>query len=84
MSGLLSDFSEDQPQDWVDLLPLGPLLDCLKDEGIEPVQNGNLMCETRGDLFVWSAAKSAVLTTNLKRLKAHPSEEQTFQVDSAQ
>lgn len=30
----------------------------------------NLMCESRGDLFVWSEAKSALLTTNLKRIKA--------------
>ena len=30
----------------------------------------NLICESRGDLFVWSEAKSALLTTNLKRIKA--------------
>lgn len=30
----------------------------------------NLICESRGDLFIWSEAKSALLTTNLKRIKA--------------
>ena len=66
--------------DWTDALCHNPLFEVLREEGVEPVDNGNLVCEIRGDLFVWSSAKSAVLTTNLKRLKANPSEEQCFQV----
>ena len=75
----MSDFSEDA-SDWTDLLPLNPLFERLREEGADVIKNGNVMCEIRGDLFVWSSAKSAILTTNLKRLKAHPSDEQAFQV----
>lgn len=76
----MSDFG-DEPSNWTDRLPQSPLFEQLREEGTDVVKNGNLVCEIRGDLFVWSAAKSAVLTTNLKRLKAHPSEEQAFQVE---
>ena len=76
----MSDFG-DVACEWTDLLPLSPLFERLREQGTEVVKNGNLMCEIRGDLFVWSSAESAVLTTNLKRLKAHPSAEQTFQVE---
>ena len=80
MSEFTREFSEDVVPDWTELLPRSPLFECLREEGTDLVENGNLMCEIRGDLFVWSSAKSAVLTTNLKRLKAHPDEEQIFQV----
>ena len=76
----MSDYG-DPASEWTDLVRLSPLFEQLREEGTEAVKNGNLMCEIRGDLFVWSSAESAVLTTNLKRLKAHPSEEQTFQVN---
>ena len=77
----MSDF-DDAVSEWTDLLHLSPLFERLREKGTEVVKNGNLMCEIRGDLFVWSSAESAVFTTNLKRLKAHPSEEQMFQVQA--
>lgn len=75
----MSDILE-EASDWTDLLPLNPLFERLREEGTDVNKNGNVMCEIRGDLFVWSSAKSAILTTNLKQLKAHLSDEQEFQV----
>ena len=74
-------FSEDSAVlGWTDVLSQNPLFEVLGEEGVDPVNNGNLVCEIRGDLFVWCSAKSAVLTTNLKRLKADLTDEQRFQV----
>ena len=72
------------PVHWTTALSQHPIFDVLKDDYcatnvtqedsyagdgrvLAPV---NLICESRGDLFVWSEAKSALLTTNLKRIKA--------------
>lgn len=40
----------------------------------------NLMCEIRGDLFVWCNRRKAMLTTHLKRIVAKPTNPQVFQV----
>ena len=76
----MDDFEDEVDCDWTELLPQNSLFEQLREEGSDVLKSGNLVCEIRGDLFVWSAAKSALLTTNLKRLKAHPAAEQTFQV----
>ena len=65
---------------WTTALSQHPIFDELKDDycATEDSYAGdgrvsapvNLICESRGDLFVWSEAKSALLTTNLKRIKA--------------
>ena len=65
---------------WTELLTTHPLFERLRDEKSEFVTSGNIMCEIRGDLFVWSEGKRAMLTTNMKRLKAHLSDYQAFQV----
>ena len=80
VSSFFTEYSEDVPDDWTNLLHLNPLFESLREDGADVVKNANLMCEIRGDIFLWSPAKSAVLTTNLKRLKAHLSEDQSFQV----
>ena len=76
--------SEDVPDDWTGFLPRNPLFELLLEEGVDEAYNGNLMCEIRGDLFVWNQSKSVLLTTNMKRLKAHLSEDQSFQVHEHQ
>jgi len=65
---------------WTELLPENPIFEELRIEGDVSVNGANVMCEIRGDLFVWSQTKSALLTTNLKRLVASPSQPPVFQV----
>ena len=73
--------SEAVPSDWTDVLHENPLFEVLREGGgAAPVENGNIMCEIRGDLFVWDQSQGVLLTTNLKRLKAHPTEPQSIQV----
>ena len=57
---------------WTELLPSHPLFEELKESPCKPLEDGNVLCEIRGDLFAWCQAKSAMLTTNLKRLMAYP------------
>ena len=64
---------------WTELLPENPIFEELRIEGDVSVNGANVMCEIRGDLFVWSQTKSALLT-NLKRLVASPSQPPVFQV----
>lgn len=64
---------------WTELLPENPLFERLREEGCEQLENADLVCEIRGDLFVWSQANTALLTTNLKRLMAYPGEPQVYQ-----
>lgn len=65
---------------WTELLPASPLFEQLRrDGGCRRSDNASLMCECRGDLFVWFEERKALLTTNLKRLMAYP-DQQSFQV----
>ena len=64
---------------WLEALRAHPLFNVLSDES--GIGEGTLLlCETRGDLFVWSSASSCLLTTNLKRIYARRSEAIIFQV----
>ena len=74
---------EDADCAWTELLPNNPLFERLREEGCEQLENVDLMCEIRGDLFVWSQAETALLTTNLKRLMAYPEGPQVYQVRPA-
>ena len=65
---------------WTELLPENPIFEELRMEGDVPLKGANVMCEIRGDLFVWSQTKATLLTTNLKRLVAYPSQPPVFQV----
>ena len=63
---------------WLDSLPRKSLFSHLREKGSDaPV--GNMMCTIKENLFVWSQEELAVLTMNLKRLCASPSED-IFQV----
>lgn len=66
---------------WNEMLPSNPMFDKLRDKGGLPTGNANILCEIRGDLFVWSDAEKVLLTTNLKRLMAyHSKADQVYQV----
>jgi len=67
-------------ESWMELLPESAIFDELRAEGEEPLEGANVMCEIRGDLFVWSQSQPALLTTNLKRLVAFPNQPPSFQV----
>ena len=56
---------------WNEMLPTNPMFDRLREKDGAPVINGNILCEIRGDLFVWNDAEKVLLTTNLKRLMAY-------------
>lgn len=74
------DLEEVDAAHWTELLPRNPLFEELRrDGGCRRPDNASLMCEIRGDLFVWCEERKALLTTNLKRLAAHP-DQQPFQV----
>ena len=79
----MADLGDDEPVDcpWWELLLENPLFERLREEGYEQHTPGtSLVCEVRGDLFVWSQATTALFTTNLKRIKANPGQPQYFQV----
>ena len=66
---------------WNEMLPRNPMFDRLREKDVAPVINGNILCEIRGDLFVWNDAEKVLLTTNLKRLMAyHTKDDQIYQV----
>ena len=67
-------------ESWMEMLPGSAIFDELREEGEEPLQGANVMCDIRGDLFVWSQSQPALLTTNLKRLVAFPDQSPSFQV----
>ena len=78
----LSFASENEPS-WLDLLPSKRLFAHLREKGstLDSGTNGNTMCMIKENLFVWSQEEKALLTVNLKRLRASPKED-TFQVTS--
>ncbi len=75
----MSEDSE-EVQSWHDLLKSHPLFGYLKNSPTSTKEKRkNVMCEIRGDLFVWCSYGS-LLTTNLKRMVAYPSKESVYQV----
>lgn len=73
---------EEEDCHWTDMLPENPLFDRLRDNAGGALEGVSLVCAIRGDLFVWRETEKALLTTNLKRIKAYPRERQVFQVRS--
>jgi len=65
---------------WQDLLPTNPLFKTLQLACARKFGKRNLLCEIRGDLFVWSSDSTALLTTNLKRIVAFPAKDLVYQV----
>ena len=69
---------------WFAALPQHPLFEVLRDDlledGGEDKVHKLLVCESRGDLFVWCPPPSCLLTTNLKRLHARREEANVYQV----
>jgi hypothetical protein len=65
-------------ESWLDSLPRRSLFAHLRDKGSR-IAGGNVMCTIKENLFVWSQEELALLTMNLKRLCASPSED-IFQV----
>ena len=83
----MADYEDDYECTWNEILPSNPMFERLRDCNSPPVMNGNILCQVRGDLFVWSDAEKVLLTTNLKRLKAFIKEfltkdDQIYQVHS--
>ena len=77
----MESFLDENDCTWNEKLPSNPIFDQLREKGGAPVINGNILCEIRGDLFVWNDAEKALLTTNLKRLKTfHQKHDQIHQV----
>lgn len=74
----------DEVGSWQELLSRHPLFEHIRLStstiGSEREGRKNVMCEIRGDLFVWSSHDSTLLTTNLKRIAAHPEKECVYQV----
>lgn len=76
-------YSLEDVDTWNEMLPHNAMFDRLSERPGPPVINGNILCEIRGDLFVWSDTEKVLLTTNLKRLMAYycqSSDEQIYQV----
>ena len=77
----MADYDDDYEYTWNELLPSNPMFERLRKVNCPPVRNGNIICDIRGDLFVWDEAEKVLLTTNLKRLMAyHSKDDQIFQV----
>ena len=72
---------------WFAALPQHHLFEALRDELQEDGEKDKaeklLVCETRGDLFVWCPPPRCLLTTNLKRLHARRDEADVYQVRTA-
>ena len=64
---------------WLDSLPSKRLFSHLREKGSSGIAGGNVMCTIKENLFVWSREELALLTVNLKRLCATPTED-IFQV----
>ena len=58
---------------WVSCLPSHPIFE-RQDESLNADQP-YLLCETRGDLFVWDPKDYCLRTTNLKRIHAESRDE---------
>ncbi len=67
-------------ENWQELLRDHPLFHYLQYSPAEAERKKNVMCEIRGDLFVWSSRDSVLLTTNLKRMVAYPTKDPIYQV----
>ena len=70
-------------ENWQDLLAENPLFECLRQSSGKGGRR-NIMCEIRGDLFIWMSSDTTkcLLTTNLKRMVAFPTEDPVYQVRS--
>ena len=80
----MASFLDENDCTWNEMLPSNPMFDRLREKDGAPVINGNILCEIRGDLFVWNDAEKVLLTTNLKRLMAyHTKDNQVYQVCSS-
>lgn len=80
----MASFLDENDCTWNEMLPNNPMFDRLREKDSAPVINGNILCEIRGDLFVWNDAEKVLLTTNLKRLMAyHTRDDQIYQVCSS-
>ena len=80
----MASFLDENDCAWNEMLPNNPMFDRLREKDSAPVINGNILCEIRGDLFVWNDAEKVLLTTNLKRLMAyHTRDDQIYQVCSS-
>lgn len=64
---------------WLDSLPARRLFSHLREKGSSVEAGGNMMCMIKENLFIWSQEELALLTVNLKRLCASPTED-IFQV----
>ena len=67
---------------WLDLLPARKLFSRLREKPGSSSSgsfSGNTMCVIKENLFIWSKEELALLTLNLKRLCASPTED-IFQV----
>lgn len=70
---------------WYAALPQHPIFEVLRDE-LADDRGGEgklLLCESRGDLFMWCPPLGCLLTTNLKRLHCHREEAGVYQVATA-
>ena len=68
-----------QEGSWINALPYHPVFKNLSDE--LPNENDTpLLCESRGDIFIWNPSSWSMLTTNLKRLHAQRDESLIYQV----
>lgn len=81
----MASFLDENDCTWNEMLPSNPMFDRLRKKDSALVINGNILCEIRGDLFVWNDAEKVLLTTNLKRLMAyHTKDDQVYQVCNSQ
>ena len=64
---------------WTDALKVHPMFAHLTEECCERDVR-LLVCESRGDLFVWDSNSQLLLTTNLKRLHSRKDETGVYQV----
>lgn len=73
-----SSSADDNEVSWLDSLPTKMLFSHLKEKGSDAT-GGNMVCTIKENLFIWSQEELALLTMNLKRICASPTED-IFQV----
>ena len=73
-----------ESESWTELLPESPIFERLKEAGALPEGEANVMCQIRGELFVWSHKERALLTTSLKKMTASPERYGDFQASEGQ
>lgn len=72
--------SEDDDTSWQTLLKKHHIFRHLRNSPTIKESRKNVMCEIKGDLFVWSSHDQVLLATNLKKMVAYPEKNDVYQV----